>query len=122
MKIIAYPLYAQAPDLQPAALLVDADRSENSTWLKSDQADNIKPALANAQRQGWQLLCPVAFRATWNGGPNPEGVGVQRFFQRMRGSIARNGHAKGQERTPQAASPWALQLKNPPPVSCICPT
>jgi glycosyltransferase involved in cell wall biosynthesis len=35
------------------------------------------PDLARAQRQGWQLLCPLAFSATWNGGSQPEDITIQ---------------------------------------------
>ncbi|RIK39429.1 MAG: hypothetical protein DCC55_18120 [Chloroflexi bacterium] len=63
MDIKAYPLYAQAVALQPAPA---ATRGKSSPLLDGELA------FASATQQGWLLLCPLAFEATWNGGPRAE--------------------------------------------------
>ena len=69
MNVKAYRLYDQAVTLQSAATV----RRE----------EPINPALAgevafaNANQQGWLLLCPLAFEATWNGGPRPEDIEIR---------------------------------------------
>lgn len=74
MKIIAYPLYAHAPLLQPATTALGMDEPGKGTGATADEMDDVLPDRTSAGRQGWQLLCPIAFRATWNGGPNPEDI------------------------------------------------
>jgi len=69
MKITAYPLYDHAALLQPAA--------EERVWVADNQALADRLALDRAHRQGWVLLCPHAFEATWNGGANPEDIEIQ---------------------------------------------
>ncbi|MEZ4710312.1 MAG: DUF6065 family protein [Caldilineaceae bacterium] len=76
MKITAYPLYAHAPALQPAADTNGTDELAEYKRATVDEAIFAELALADTQNQGWQLLCPVAFRATWNGGPNPEDITI----------------------------------------------
>lgn len=69
MNVKAYRLYDQAVTLQSAATV----RREGP----------INPALAGeagiarATQQGWVLLCPLAFEATWNGGPRPEDIEIR---------------------------------------------
>jgi glycosyltransferase involved in cell wall biosynthesis len=52
MNVRAYRLYDHAVTLQPAA------------------------AVGSANPQGWVLLCPFAFAATWNGGSRPEDIEI----------------------------------------------
>ena len=68
MNVNAYRLYEQAAVLQPAALRP----AVNSHVAHTDEA-----ALARASQQGWVLLCPQGFTATWNGGPRAEDITIQ---------------------------------------------
>jgi hypothetical protein len=63
--ITAYPLVDKPAPLQPAAETV----ALLSTAVAAERA--------NANRQGWQLCCPVAFEATWNGGPKAEDIEIR---------------------------------------------
>ncbi|MCB0176078.1 MAG: glycosyltransferase family 2 protein [Anaerolineae bacterium] len=69
MNIRVYRLYDQAVPLQPAEELQPQDQANPAL------ADEL--ALARAGQQGWQLLCPAAFEATWNGGPQPEDIDIR---------------------------------------------
>ncbi len=69
MKITAYPLYHHATPLQP--------NSAERAWLEPNEALSSSPGLSSANRQGWVFLCPVAFTATWNGGPRPQDIEIQ---------------------------------------------
>jgi len=69
MKITAYPLYDHAVPLQPAA--------EERAWIQANQALYANLALDSVNRQGWELRCPYAFAATWNGGPSPEDIDIR---------------------------------------------
>lgn len=69
MKIIAYPLYDHAVPLQPA--------SEQRAWITENEAACASLALDTVNGKGWELLCPHAFEATWNGGPNPEDIAIR---------------------------------------------
>src|SRR5678816_2812437 len=69
MNVKCYRLYDQAVTLQPAA--------GERTWLQANEMLSADLALDHANRQGWQLLCPLAFEATWNGGPNPEDIEIR---------------------------------------------
>jgi len=65
-KITAYRLVNQPAPLQPAA--------EERAWIKRDETFAANLTFRSANRQGWQLCCPAAFEATWNGGPNAEDI------------------------------------------------
>ena len=65
MKIKAYALYKQSAPLQPA--------TGTRHWLQANEPLADELAAASVNRQGWELLCPFACEATWNGGPDPEG-------------------------------------------------
>jgi len=69
MKITAYPLYEHAAPLQPA--------SDERAWTQAHEAVYANLSLGSANRQGWALLCPMAFEATWNGGPNAEDIAIR---------------------------------------------
>lgn len=58
MKIIAFPLYEHAAVLRPA--------SEQRAQTGEIAFDGL----------GFDLLCPQAFEAIWNGGPNAEDVEI----------------------------------------------
>jgi len=60
-KIKAHPLYDRAADIRPSH--IDRDGGQKGS-LESIQV-------------GWNLICPHAFEATWNGGPRPEDVEIQ---------------------------------------------
>lgn len=85
MKITAYPLYDHAALLQPAA--PSASRATSGTaagrvptaraWVTANETFSPTLTLEQINRQGWTLLCPVAFEATWNGGPNPEDIQIR---------------------------------------------
>lgn len=77
MKFTAYPLYAHAPVLQPALLTANAGETGDQTGVTVEPATATDFDLRSVQRQGWQLLCPVAFSATWNGGPDPEDIEIR---------------------------------------------
>ena len=64
MKIKAYRLYAAAVAIQPAALPTHGcEQTTNLTWF-------------GASSQSWDLLCPVAFAATWNGGAQASDIEI----------------------------------------------
>jgi glycosyltransferase involved in cell wall biosynthesis len=74
MNVKAYRLYDQAVTLQLAA--------EAQTWGKTKRTPSAPTfdgelALGRAGQQGWVLLCPVAFAATWNGGPRAEDIEIR---------------------------------------------
>ena len=62
-KMTAYPLLEQPVPLQPAS---DA----------AQVAAAVDGPLTSSGQQGWQLCSPVAFEATWNGGPNAEDIEI----------------------------------------------
>jgi glycosyltransferase involved in cell wall biosynthesis len=66
MKVTVYRLHERAVTLQPAT-----DVQARGGITPAAEGD---PAMAGANQQGWVLLCPLAFEATWNGGPNPEDI------------------------------------------------
>ena len=68
MNVKAYRLYDQAVKLQPA--------SEGGPAGKRHSAHADELALGSAHQLGWALLCPLAFAATWNGGPRPEDIEI----------------------------------------------
>jgi hypothetical protein len=69
MKIKAYRLYEHAVALQPAPPLRAGGRENASI--------SANVPVTGAGSQGWNLLCPLAFEATWNGGPRPEDIGIR---------------------------------------------
>jgi len=68
-QITAYPLYDHAVTLQPA--------TDKRLWIKNNETRAIDLALNSAHCQGWELLCPVAFEATWNGGPTATDIEIR---------------------------------------------
>lgn len=67
MRVKVIPTHAHAPSLVPA-LEVDASAGRPA---------QLDAALGLAGvREGWMLLCPRAFSATWNGGERPEDVEI----------------------------------------------
>src|SRR5690242_5966458 len=68
-SITAYPLYDHAVLLQPAPDARD--------WPGGNATLSADRALHAANRQGWELLCPYAFEATWNGGPSPDDIDIR---------------------------------------------
>lgn len=77
MKITAYPLYASAPPLQPATVTKAAGAPGEDAGEMIAETSTADPNVAGAQRQGWHILCPLAFSATWNGGSQPEDITIQ---------------------------------------------
>jgi hypothetical protein len=69
MNVKLYRLFDQAVTLQPAA--------EGQTWRMSHPALDSEPLYAHAAQQGWNLLCPLAFATTWNGGSRPEDIEIR---------------------------------------------
>ncbi|MBK9710390.1 MAG: sulfotransferase family 2 domain-containing protein [Kouleothrix sp.] len=69
LKIAVYPLVDQPAALRPAA----ADQA----WLKQHSAAAGQLALSTAGGIGWELRCPYACEATWNGGPAPEDIAIR---------------------------------------------
>lgn len=69
MKIKAYLLYDHAVALQPAPPVRD--------WRKGNTIITANLALPNGSSQAWDLLCPLAFTATWNGGARPEDIEIR---------------------------------------------
>jgi chondroitin 4-sulfotransferase 11 len=69
MRLKAYQLYDQAVALQPA--------SSGGNWAKDHALISANHDLPGAAVQGWQLLCPLAFEATWNGGPNAADIEIR---------------------------------------------
>jgi glycosyltransferase involved in cell wall biosynthesis len=69
MKIKAYSLSDHAVTLQPA--------SQGQMRCHSQPALADEMALASTAQQGWDLLCPLAFVATWNGGSQPEDIKIR---------------------------------------------
>ncbi len=76
MKIIAFPLYEHAAVLRPAL-------------EQRAQAGEI--AFAGL---GFDLLCPQAFEATWNGGPNAEDVGIHCTADASQGFVRSGGEGR----------------------------
>jgi hypothetical protein len=74
MKVRAYRLYDQAVTLQPAA---EAQTWGKTKWTPSAPALDGELALGSVNQQGWVLLCPVAFEATWNGGLRAEDIDIR---------------------------------------------
>lgn len=72
MTIKAYALSEYAAGLQ-----VPPDQRE---WASDDRDLCANPAWQRVNGIGWQLCCPRAFEATWNGGPHAEDVEI-RFDQ-----------------------------------------
>jgi hypothetical protein len=71
MRLILYPTSGIKPVVRPAPV--------SRTWM--DQAPQgfayrcLPLNIANAH--GWEVLCPSAFEATWNGGPLPADVQIR---------------------------------------------
>jgi hypothetical protein len=72
MTIKAFALSEQAAGLQ-----VPPDQRE---WASEDKDLCANLAWQRVNSIGWQLCCPRAFEATWNGGPHAEDVEI-RFDQ-----------------------------------------
>lgn len=67
MKITAYRLYDQAVVIQSSLLAKDWGTKGAFTATKAPSPSG----------QHWNLLCPLAFEATWNGGPNAEDIEIR---------------------------------------------
>jgi len=66
--ITAYPLSNQAAPLRAP---------DERSWINSNITLAAEPTFHTANRQGWELCCPYAFEATWNGGPFPKDIDIQ---------------------------------------------
>src|SRR5215510_14131142 len=69
-KLICYRISANAPAIVPA-------RSERA-WMDATRqrfAYRCLP-LTIANSMGWEILCPIAITAEWNGGPEIEDLTV----------------------------------------------
>ncbi len=69
MKITAYSLSDQAAAIEPAP--------NERAWATEVGAVAADLALGTAGGKGWELRCPYAFEATWNGGPNAEDIDIR---------------------------------------------
>ena len=70
MKLTAYPSHPESPAIRPAPA-----RREWMTRTRVSFAYRCLPLnIANAH--GWELLCPAAFEAVWNGKKGVRGVVV----------------------------------------------
>lgn len=69
VNIKAYPLSGNAAVLQSA--------SAERTWLRENGNASAHLDCGTANRQGWNVLCPCAFEATWNGGPGIEDIEIR---------------------------------------------
>jgi GT2 family glycosyltransferase len=69
MKLKTYRLHDQAVPIQPAA--------KERTWVEENQTLFADLALDSINGKGWDLLCPIAFEATWNGGPKADDIEIQ---------------------------------------------
>jgi GT2 family glycosyltransferase len=76
MKIIAFPLYEHAAVLRPAP---------------EQRAQTREFAFAGL---GFDLLCPQAFEATWNGGPNAEDVEIHCTADASQGFVRSGGEGR----------------------------
>lgn len=129
-KITAYPLYHQSALLQRAAgkqqqakatgwdQSADTHRSESTQSLADVDHD-----LANVDQQGWQLCCPVAFEAVWNGGPQAADIEIHverastdqsTFVQSQLGDGVLTFHSGYQFKTESAYSLWVRGPINTP--------
>ena len=71
LEIIAYPLIERPMKLRRAARARE--------WMDAtvDHFANRCLPLLIANQTGWDVLCPVEFRARWNGKPAKEGVEIR---------------------------------------------
>jgi glycosyltransferase involved in cell wall biosynthesis len=69
MKLKAYILHNHAAPIQPA--------SHERDWVKENEAVYANLSLNSANAKGWNLLCPCAFEATWNGGASAEDIDIR---------------------------------------------
>ena len=68
MKIVAHPLHDHPVAVAPASVERD--------WMRVATAFVEDPTLQAATGRGWDLLCPYAFEAVWNGGPDPSDIEI----------------------------------------------
>ena len=68
MKLECYPLVSHPPELVPGRPLRD--------WMDSFAGRHPYRCLplSMANTSGWELLCPMGFTATWNGGPRLQDI------------------------------------------------
>ena len=69
MNLKAYPLHNHAAILQSA--------SQRRIGLRENERASAPPGCDIANRQGWNVLCPCAFEATWNGGLKTEDIEIR---------------------------------------------
>ena len=70
MKLVCHPTGHAAPEIRPAPLERD--------WMNAtpDRFAYRCLPLNIANAHGWELLCPAAFSAIWDGGPHPGAVRI----------------------------------------------
>ena len=71
MKLFLYPLSNEEPPVRPA----DPRRQWMDETPESFAYRCLPLALAN--QHGWEVTTPVAFEASWNGGPAPQDVTIR---------------------------------------------
>ncbi len=71
MKLIAYPTTEAHPPLRPAP----AGRAWMDALPEAYAYRCLPLTVANAY--GWEICCPTAFEATWNGGPGKDDIDVK---------------------------------------------
>jgi hypothetical protein len=111
VKLVCYPVSGEPPLIRPA--------STSRQWMDDshdNKANRCLPLLI-ANAAGWEVLNPVAFSATWTGGPKRSDVivksdvgtpiGISHF-----GSGILTFHVTGLFRTPEGAMLWVGGLPN----------
>lgn len=115
MTFTAYALSGQAAGLHVAP--------EERPWATGTDALSANPAWRRANGTGWELRCPQAFEATWNGGPDAadieirlEGVPDQRpsFVQSQIGAGILTFHTGYQIKTAAGQLLWVRAPINAP--------
>src|SRR5215831_8568076 len=115
MHMKAYPLTPRPAPLQPAPT--------ERAWLTGQAARAAQLTCARLNGHGWQVLCPYAFEATWNGGPNPEDITIRVdlphtdqpvFVQSQLGSGILTFHTGYQIKTDDGSALWVRGPINAP--------
>ena len=85
-ELVAYEVVRNPPPIRPA--------SPNRSWMEetSDRYSYLCLPLVAANVSAWELLCPVAFTASWNGADEPDGVQVDQVSPHAWAPFGHFGH------------------------------